>query len=178
MPDFPTQSELEDAAEAQVLQSQLTKLNDFRTGSLLDAFRGALIGVAENIAWWISVQMRDAFVSTSEGDELEFVAVDRYGPDLRREPGESDEELEDRVDGYVQNGIRRGSVSALEYYTSQTEGVVDVQGVDLSSSGGAVVVNATYNADAYTESEVRDRWLDDIDDWRSPIPTSLELRGA
>lgn len=174
MPDLPSHQDLYDEAKAEVLGSNRTKLNDFQSGSMLDAIVGVVATLARGVMRWIARQMRRTFISTAADGDLEFVAVDMFGEDVVRKQGESFEDYKDRVERYRDNALARGTPGALRWYASDIDGVTAVT-VDEEWRTGITTVEAIFDPDETDAQTVTDAFYDGLDAWRTAGgPVNLE----
>jgi len=175
MPELPTHDELYDEAKASVQGDDTTKLNDFSAGSMLDAVAGTAATVARGVIRWIARQMRRAFISTAPEGQLEFVAVDMFGPQLARKDGESFKDYRDRVIAYRDNALARGTPPALRWHAESIDGV-DGAVVDEDFESGITTVTVFYDADVTDPDTVESEFFGPLDEWRAVAgPVNLEV---
>lgn len=181
MPTIPTHEDLWETFRASVEDDPETRLNDFTEGSVLDAFAGVSAAAARGIMRWVSRQMRRKFLSTAEGDDYEYVAVDYYGEQLQRRDDETLGEYQSRIEEYQRNGLRRATVDALLYYAAEIEGVNEVD-ANESVVTGVTTVEIAYDGDETDEATVLDAFLGghsslgDLLEWRAAGgPVEVEL---
>lgn len=164
MPTIPTEQELYDEMKAAVSGDPDTNLTDYSPGSVLDVMSGTVATAARSIMRWILRSTRVAFVSTAEGDDLEYVILDRI--DLAKDAGESDEEYRARYYGYIE-ALGRGTEVAWRYFIENIVEGVDSLTYELEEDLDTGIVTITIAPlDGYTESGIKAEADNEKVDWR------------
>lgn len=168
---IPNFQQLYDDARAFLEGNPVYGFADFSAGSYLDAFCALAAIEVQALMRWSRARFLGAFVSTAEGSDLDFVALDRYG--LTREPGESDEDFRRRISVYVSN-LARATSEALVYYAETIPGVaaaVVVEDFETGISTIQLTLDAGANADTVA-SAVRSG----LSSWRAAgRPVAVEV---
>lgn len=176
MPTLDTFRDLYEEAKAEVQADASTELNDFEPGSFLDAVAGIAATESRAVMRWIARQMRRAFIGTAPDEDLEFVAVDTFGPELAREAGESADDYRARVEQFRNDALWRGTPAALRYYVETIDGVVGVT-VDESTDTGVTTLTIIYDDDVASEADLEDEFFAADQKWR-PVGEPINLQFA
>lgn len=146
---------------------------DFSAGSFLDAFCALAAIEVQALMRWTRARFLGSFVSSAEGDDLDFVVFDRYG--LTRLPEElgDDAAFRARVLVFVAN-LARATRGALTYYAETVEGVASATVVEDFETGIATIrLTLDAGADAETTTALVRAGLDG---WRSAgRPVNVEV---
>lgn len=110
---IPSFLDLYDAAKAVITADPNHTLDDYSDGSWLDAFTGVAAGAAQGVSRYAQRELAKFFRSSAEGTDLDDLVADYFGDAITRAAGESDDDFNARVDEYVENGLVRGTPSAL-----------------------------------------------------------------
>jgi len=169
LPELPSFQDLYDEFEAEVTSDPDTELSDFSAGSRLDAYAGVAASAGQAIMRWIARQTRRVFISTAEGDDLDFAVADRYGSDdqfLIRRADELDGNYRDRVLEYAQN-LGRGTVPALEFYLRNVRTDIDSASVEVTEdlTTGILTLAATANA-GESANDITSSIVAELPEWR------------
>lgn len=168
IPNFQT---LYDDARAFLEGNPTYDFVDFSAGSFLDAFCALGAIEVQALMRWARQRFLGAFVSTSEGSDLDFVALDRYG--LTRLPGESDEDFRARIALYVSN-LARATSEALVYYAESISGV-DAATVEENFETGISTIRLTLVAGANADT-VASAVRSGLKSWRAAgRPVNVEV---
>lgn len=112
---LPNFQQLYDEAQDAVTSDPALVYDDFTPGSWLDSFAAVAAMSGLSIVRWINREARRFFRSTASGTDLDDAVADIIGTALTREPGESDDAFNARVDDYLARGLGRATPDALDY---------------------------------------------------------------
>ena len=164
MPTIPTEQELYNEMKSAVIGDVDTNLTDFTPGSVLDVMAGTVATASRSIHRWMLRLVRTAFVSTSDGVDLDYIISDRV--DLPRLSGETDEAFRARYYAYIL-ALGRGTRAAWVYFVKNAvEGVNPLTySITEDLNLGSVTLRIQPLA-GFTEATILANALAALPDWR------------
>lgn len=165
---FKSQQELYDEY-IEELQSEAPDLTDTNEGSIIDALAGTTSHAVQEIQVKVIEEFKKVYFSTAEGDDLDKLAIDRYGSDFARPQATY-------ADGVVRFSrptvgagdivipagtvVKTGETSTGESTSFETEIDVTITGLFIDASVTAVEAGTGGNVEA-NEVTVIESTLDD-----------------
>lgn len=168
MPSLPTLSDLFDEFKSTLEADPEYNFVDFSAGSTLRAFGGVAAAAGQALLRDMLVRFSGLFLRTAQGADLDTLALDRFGADAARLPGESTEDYRARLLAYAA-ALVRGTPAALLVYGATLAGVASVA-LDEDLTAGIVTLTLTLAAGA-DAGEVEAAALAGLDAWRAPSVT-------
>lgn len=164
MPTIPTEQELYDEMQAAISGDASTSLTDFTPGSVLDVMAGTVATASRAIHRWMLRLVRTAFVSTSDGVDLDYIISDRV--DLPRLSGETDEAFRARYYSYIL-ALGRGTRAAWIYFLENAVAGVNplTYSITENLNLGGVTLRIQPLA-GFTEATILANALAALPDWR------------
>lgn len=165
---IPTFNQLYDAARAVIESDPEHVLNDFSDGSWLDAFAGVAAGAAQGVSRYALSQAKRFFRLTAKGSDLDDLIADLLGGLIVRRAGESDDELNARVDEYLRNGLVRGTPAALAWFAlNSVEGVEAGSVVVIEDDARGITTLRFRVLSGFTVAAVSAQMRSQLDSWRA-----------
>jgi len=172
---IPNFQDLYDHFQNEVEGDGDTDLTAFGPGTLLDDFGAVAASMGQRIVRTIGRQAAKAFIATSYGSDLDYVATDRYGEKMARKSGESDAAYKARIFEWLEHH-GASTPEALEFYANElVDGVksAEITG-EIQGGWGTLKVETESGA---TPQTVKSAILEDLTWWR-PINVHVNVEVA
>lgn len=125
MPGLPTLSDLSEEFKSTLDADPDYAFIDYSPGSTLRAISGVAAAAGQSILRDTLGRFSALFFRTAQGTDLDALALDRYGTDAARLPGEETEAYRARMLAFAPS-LRRGTPDALLVYGATLANVADV----------------------------------------------------
>lgn len=173
----PSFNSLYTDAKSTITSDPDLQVNDYSDGSWLDAFTAVAVSSAQAVVRYGNKQLGRFYRNTAKDADLDNYIADHFGDEIVREDGESNDDLNARLDDYIRNGLTRGTLPALQWMLeNRIEGIADGSAsVEQDTLSGLISLNFTAE-EGTTVSEINARILAIYLEW-APGSRGVNLYG-